>query len=369
MSANILALSVALQIVIGLLTAVYQYKTLKLLKFNDLSSVIITLLFNSLLHVIFYETAILTESLSLFFITVTVYLSMKYLFCSVQGWKSILWLSLLMGYLVFIKPFYIFIPFVIYALYILKDFRFSRIINSKLILLIFPVMVFTGWSYINKINTGHFTSTTYWGFNIAQNCVYFAENTEPEYQEIGNIYAKHRDLAIKNGDDVAMSIWDAYDELLAKTNLNQTELSYTLSQYGKATIKKNPGGYVLQVARSWWDFWKVDIYWNYDYFLIPYSNKAFLLVWYIQLFFIYSFKLLFVLSAPYLMFKFIKSKKVTPEFIFTILILATSLLQAIATYGNNSRFSYPFGFLILITLLLTYRPYIEKTIKRPLLKN
>lgn len=355
---NNLAIAVAFQIIIGAATAVYVYKTLEVLGFSNKSSLLITMFLNTLIHVVFYDFAILTENVTLFFITIIFYYIFR-LFNGATGLKYTLTLSILLGYLVLTKPFYIFLPFLIYGLYTLKNFKFSRIINQQLLIIVLPLISFLGWSYVNKVNTGYFVSTTYYGINISQNCVYFAENVPDRYRQISDIYVKHRDIAIKEDKDVAMSIWFAYAELREKTGLSFIELSHELSKFSKAAIAQNPGAYAKQVFISWKDFWKTDIYWNYDDFNFKYANKAALAVWYIERTLLQVLKIIFILLIPYYILIFIKNRKITPQFIIVTVIFATSLLQAMATYGTNSRFSYPFEFLMIITLLLTFKPWLK----------
>ncbi|RYJ41867.1 ArnT family glycosyltransferase [Flavobacterium beibuense] len=354
LSGNSLIVAVVLQFVLGTINAVYQYKTLRLLNFTTKTSLITTLLFNSLLHVIFYETNILTESFTLFFVTLIFYFIIKGLYTEYKLKNSII-LSLLIGFLILIKPLYIFLPFLIYGFYTLKNFSFSKIINIRLTLLIFPLVSFLGWSYVNKVNTGYFVSTTFWGINIAQNCVYFAEKCPEEYKEIGDTYADYREKIIAADKDVAMTIWFAGPELMGITKLSYLpDFSAKLSEYSKATIKKNPIDYSKQMFVSWRDFWDTSIYWNYKSFKVPHANQVLNLLWLAQSFLLYLIKLIFVLLIPYHIVQFFRKKEITTVIIITTVIFAASILQAMVTYGSNSRFSYPFEFLMIVVLLFTF---------------
>lgn len=357
------------QFAIGITTSVFLYKILLKQQFSSKLSLYISLFIESFLHVYFYETAILVEIFVLFFITLIFHqLANGYL--DKKDWKIDVLMGYLLGYLVLIKPFYIFLPFLIYGFSVIKNFHVKRIINQKIIVLLFPLFAYLGWSYVNKINTGHFVSTSFLGLNLAQNCVNFAEKTTPEYQWIGDIYAKYRvqnsaenDTIKKdiNKHDIAMTIWDAREELLAKKNNSFPDLSNDLGKYAIATIKKNPIQYAKQViSQSWFDFWKTSIYWNYTEFLVPFSNKICIVIWYAQSVILLFFKFAFLALSPYYIIIFFKTRKISFEFIATTTILATSILQALATYGTNSRFSYPFEFLMIIIVLSFIRKYISE---------
>lgn len=359
-------LTVVYQVVLGIFTSVYWYKIILKLNFNSKTALYITLFLQSFLQIHFYERIILVESVTLFFVSVLFYyLATDYL--ENKSFKTDFIVALVLGILVLIKPFYAFIPFVIYGFSVAKNFKISKIINSKLIILLFPLISYFGWSYVNKINTGYFVSTTFFGLNLSQNCVYFAEKTTPEYQWIGSVYAKHRDKLIAENNqlephlqtDIAMTIWDAQTELLPKTAGNFALLSAELGGYAKATIKKNPLEYVKQVVfRSWFDFWKPKIYWDYNSFSLPFVNKIFLGIWYLQTLLIWIFKVFFVLLIPYHFGLFLKNRSITKELLFTTIIFLTSVLQALVTYGGNARFSFPFEYIMMLVVILFVRKNI-----------
>jgi len=360
MANNWFPLVVIYQMLLGIVTAMYLFKTLQILQFSTRASLYITLLLNSMVHVIFYETAILTEAVIVLLVTVSFYHIFKLLLYGQAGYRQVFILSLLLGLLTLVKPFFVFMPFIVYGLYTLKDFSFSKIFNRSLLLLLFSLLSFLGWSYVNKINTGYFVSTTYYGITTAQSCVYFAEKTPEKYHLISSIYVKYREQAIAENKDVAMSIWYAYDELTEKTGFSFVELSHELADFATVAIINNPGDYAKQVAISWKDFWRTSIYWNYHDFNVKYANKAFQGIWYIQSFILVTLKIIFVLLIPYYILLFFKTRKIAPQFIIITIVFCTSLLQAMATYGTNSRYSYPFEFLMIICVLITFKPKLKR---------
>lgn len=344
-------LLIGLQLIIGVANSLIVYRNLMLLKFSSRSAFIIAVLLDLLLHVVFYETSILTESLTLFFTSLIFNALLKDYFKKKVVKRDLL-MAFLLSYLVFIKPFYIFLPFLIYGFFILKNFNFGIFRSSKIIIVIFPLLTFLGWSYANKINTGYFVPTTFYGYNLSQNCVYFAEKAPPEYQQISKIYVHHRQKTIREGGNVAMTIWAAYNDLRKETGLSFVDLSFKLNQFSTTLIKNNPADYLKQVALSWNDFWKTDINWNASEFKSKKSAPVFTWIWNMQHYFLRIFKIAFVFNIVLLLFSFFKDRHFSPEIIITTIIVTTSLLQAFSTYGTNSRFSYPFEFMMVIVVLM-----------------
>ncbi len=348
-------LTVIYQFFIGVLSSVIIYKTIINLNFSKRSSFLIVLLMESFLNVFFYETSILIESLSLFFIALLMFeISKGYLISS--DYKKDLWVGFILGYLTLIKPFYAYIPFLLYGMYVLNDFNFKKIIGRKLIILVFPLIAYFGWSYVNKINTGHFVSTTFFGLNISQNCVYFAEKGPKEYEWISKPYVKYREIYVNENKDVAMSIWEAYDKKLKYMSPNFPDLSAELGEYALQTIKDNPVDYIKQVVfKSWFDFWKPRISWNYEKFNFKYANIPFLLIWRMQEVIMVLVTLAFFPISFIYILEYFKKFRVSFELFSVVLVWVSSILQGLVTYGTNSKYRFPFEFIIFLVVILYLR--------------
>lgn len=359
-----LPVTIFLQNITGIITTVFLYKILLLINFRVRHALLLTMGVICYLPIIFFEFCILTETLTFFFITLTFYFLFGILYARRTGIISYIALCLTCSYLVLIKPFYIFLPVLLFIILIFHNRKRRVVIYRYLIIILFPIIVLTGWSYINYNNTGYFTPTTFYGFNMAQNCVSFAEKTPDEYKEIGRIYAKYRDARIASGQETSMSIWDAYDELKESTGLSLPDLSAKLSDYSKATIIQNPLSYLKQVAISWADFWKTSLYWQYDKFVVPHANIALKYICYAERGIVQVLKCLFIVLIPYNLIKFWKKKRPNPQFVISVVVLTASLLQAFVTYGTNSRFSFPFEVLIITSVLINIYSWVKKR-KRP----
>lgn len=366
MSFGNLYLTVFYQFLLGVLTAVLWYLLLINLNFSKKSSLIITLFLQTFINVYFFETAILMESLVLFLLSLVFYL----ITCKKQSFKINVILGFVFGYLVLTKPFYLFLPFLLYGFWFLKSPRDFKKLLSKLIVLVIPVFVFVGWSSVIKKHHGYFSSTTLMGVYLSQNCVRFAEKSPEEYNWLSKPYATYRDKSIAENKNLAMSIWYAYgDGAYDKYNLEFSELSESLKEYAIVTIAKNPMAYLHQVIfYSWRDFWKPTIYWNYYDFNFKYANKLFWIVWFVQKYILHVFRIVFLLLIPIVTIKAIKNRTIDIGFIIMSVIFIASVLQALLTYGTNNRFSYPFEFLIIISVLLHFKEKELRLLKAALRK-
>lgn len=360
MAFGTMKITVLYQFLIGLFTMCFWYATLIELQFSKKQSFWIVLFMNSLLCYFFFETSILVESLVVFIFSIVFWMLSKK-FLENPNHKQLVLISLLLGFLVLIKPFYAYVPFLFYGLYTLKSFCFKKIINKRIIILIFPLMAYFGWSYVNKLNTGYFVSTTYFGLNISQNCVYFVEKAPEKYKWIKEPYIKYRDEAKIENKDVAMSIWYAYnDSVFNKYYNNFPDLSNELGKFGKETIANNQADFFEQViSKSFLDFWKVFDMKPFVKFDNSSVDSVISFVWRIQSCIIQILKLIFVGLMFFYLYLFFKNRKITFEMIILALVFASGILQAIVTFGNNSRFCFPFEFAMIAVVFLFVKNHIK----------
>lgn len=346
-----LQLTVVYQHLLGIIASVFIYKSLLNFNLTSKLSLWITLFSQCFFNVYFFETAILTETLSLFLIVLVFYAFSKK-FLENTSFRTDLVFGLLLGFLTLVKPFYAFIPFVFYTFIVLREKRISYILNKRIIILLFPLMAYFGWSYVNKLNTGYFTSTTYFGLNLAQNCVFFAERTPEKYKWIGIPYAKHREILISNGEsNPSMAIWSAYNEgEYDYRKMPFADLSGELGNYAIQTIQQNPKEYLNQVVtRSWFDFWRPTLPY-YEDKIDPDKKPVLQKLWFIQRKIFNLIKFGFLLLVPVYTFIFFKNRKVTAELVAVTLVFSVSVLQGLITYGTNSRYSFPFEFIMIAIL-------------------
>lgn len=330
------------QILIGILSSIFWFKILRYLSFNLFISLSISLFFSSFIHVLSYEHAILIESVNLFIITLLIYYIIK---------NKILETAFCLTLLVLLKPFYMYLPFMIFAYFIYNNFNLKAIIKQQLIVLILPLFVFISWSYVNFLNTGYFVSSTYFGLNKIQNCVNFIEKAPEEFNWIKTPYLKQRALHSENGLGNPMCIWYAVDKGdFEYKKMTFPQLSNAFGKCADATIKNNFGLYIKQVIfLSFKEFWNVEMVSSNSL-----ESSLFLkCVWNFESIFLRFIKTIFLFLIPIYIFNFFKNRLFTTELLLVLIVLSTAVLQALVVYGSNARYSFSFEF-IMITIVLLF---------------
>lgn len=351
--------TVLLQFVLGIISALLWYRTLLKLKFSAKFSLSAVILMQCFVSVFIYETFILVEALVLFFMSIIAYYISRDYLTTEKSIKFEIYFSVILGYLVLIKPFYVVIPCILFALKFINKPSLKTFFNRKLIILILPLVLFFGWSLVVQKFTGYYTSTTYFGLNKAQNCVYFAEKGPKQYNWIIEPYVKYREIAIKKNEDVSMAIWFAMNAGEFKyKNMEFPELSNEFGKFADATIKANFPDYLKQIiTKSWFDFWITFDIKQIIKFDNPNTEFWIAKIAVVQNLIMTFFKFLFLPISLFYIYLFLAKKVINFQTIFSILIWSISILQAIITYGTNGKYCYPFEYLIVFIVLLFIRDY------------
>lgn len=337
---------VVLQFILGALLSVLCFYFLQRLQFSKRFSFLIALLLPLYLPLFWYETFVLVESVALLLVTYTFYLFYPIFQGNQVTKKTIGILCTVLGFLVYIKPFFIQLPFLMVFVLFLKHGRKGINWKRQISLVLLPLLSYLSWSFVVYCVTGFFVSTTFYGLNKAQNCVYFAEKGPKEYQWLMTPYVKRREEAIRTKQDVAMSIWYAVNAGdYASKNMRFSELSAAMGDYASKTIQQNPGDYFYQViTRSWWDFWNAfDGKINYQ---MQKATESFETFYQFELIMNRLLKLIFlglgILTLGVAVFR----RQWDYWAALTVIIFGVSVSQGLVTYGENARFSYPFELLM-----------------------
>jgi len=339
---NSLQFVVFFQIVIGLFSTVLWYKILKYFQINSILSLLITLFFSCFIHVLSYENSILIETINLFLIMLLIYSILK---------KQILETIFCLTILVLLKPFYIYLSFIVFSYFIYNNFNLKVIIKRRIIVLILPLFVFISWSYVNYLNTGYFVSSTYFGLNKIQNCVNFIEKAPEEFNWIKVPYLKQRELHSENNLGNPMCIWYAIDKGdFENKKMSFPQLSNEFGKCADETIKNNFKLYLKQVIfLSFKEFWNVEMVSTNSFE----NNKGILYVWNFERIFLRIIKTIFLFLIPIYIFIFLKNRLFTIELLLILIVLSTAILQALVVYGSNARYGFPFEF-IMITIVTLF---------------
>ncbi|WP_290699577.1 hypothetical protein [Lacinutrix sp.] len=349
---NSLVITVIFQLFIGLLSTYLLFDfSLRKTK-NKITAFWVTFITTSFMQFLFFEFAILTETLTVFLVLFSFWIIERYqLFSAKTPKKYYLLLSIVLSWLYLTKPLFIYFSLGFALFFFVKQFKFNKkdaLIKSVIVILI-PFLSYFTWNNFNKQNIGYFTNTYYFGINLSQTATSFFEKAPDEDALIRDIFVRKRDSIIREKNDKAypMTIWYAHDELLKKTQLSPQDLSAELGRISKNLFKEHPDLYAKQVFKSACLFfgYKDSMKWNAEKFSNKYFRYGFNYFWaYFQKHVLVLLNILFLLFSVRILFLFFKSKcsLFNMNLFIVCIVLSGALAQALVAFGSNSRFAFPF---------------------------
>ncbi len=363
---NIHWLAIVFQNLMGLLSLYMIYEMSKQW-ISQKSALFIGVILSSYLPSVFYDFAILTESLSAFLLVTLIWYLNKYTFFKSRNSLIIyLKIAVLCAALFLVRPFFIYVPFLIVSFIAATQFKeLKNRVLPLLMLLVIPVITLIGWNSFNHFNTGVFMTSSYEGINLTQVGTSFYEKLPDEYKMEREILLKHRKevLATNKVHAYPMTVWFAREELKSATDLNDLELSIHLKEMSKNLLIDNPIDYGKQAAYSFCKFFGAEntLLWNVDKFNSTYVRKGLVGLWiygqqYVLIFLNITF---LILSLIFLLKSRILKNWGMIQFLIFLVILGAGF-QAMITFGTNSRFCYPFTFLMLIVAIKSFKVLMLK---------
>ncbi|PKQ46732.1 hypothetical protein [Confluentibacter flavum] len=356
-----LYLTAFFQMIMGLFNIVLIYDFSKMTTKSKAVSFWITFIMASFIHILFFEFAILSETLTLFLVLLSFWFIEKFnVLEPTTSIKYLVILSVILSFLYITKPIFIYVPIGVFIFYFVKNFHFGfrKIILKATTLLIVPLLSFYGWCSLNEKNMGYFASTYYLGVNLSQTATPFFEKAPEEDKLIRDILVKHRELnpMYKSDRKNPMTVWYAWNELKEKTKLSGPDLSNELGRISIDLFKKYPDLYLKQVVVSWTDFWGTSLFfWRTGYIHNKFVEKWAYRLWYsFQQYLLIGINILFLGFAIKKIYHFIQTKfKIFDlDLLLVAIILSGSLAQALVVYGSNSRFCVPFFPLIVYFVMI-----------------
>ena len=138
---------------------------------------------------------------------------------------------------------------------------FRRALRSVLAGLGPWVLLVLGWSFVNYVRFGWFTLSTLPGYQLTQYAgPYFNEVAPPDRAVADVFFQDEQVFAGTHHGRRIDAIWQARPHLLAATGLNDTQLSRALVRISLRLILAHPKSYLSAVWRSWQIFWRPPLY-------------------------------------------------------------------------------------------------------------
>ena len=341
----------------------------------------------------FFESNLLTETLTTFLLILTMSGMLIWL---LYPKKRSLWLAFITGLIsvltLLVRPLFIYLPFFLliflwtglklkYAPANIVDDIESNINKQQpsinhhplkfLIAFILPVVLLLGgWMSFIHTNYGDWSLTTMTGYHLIQHTGSFFEYVPDEYASLRDTYIQYRDIHIAQYGTQTNTIWEAIPEMSRVTGYNFYDLSRVLTRISIQLILSHPILFMKSAITGWWMFWRTSFYWSADALRYPWMAGGLsfavqierIFLFFVNLFFIVS-SLYFVLSESLASVRHKSSRAFTRlvnpgKYAYSWLLLGTiwiaSILQTILDHGDNPRFLVPLQSLLVLWVALFF---------------
>jgi hypothetical protein len=308
---------------------------------------------------LFFEANMLSETLTTFLVTLTL--------AGITFWlyhprRRSLWFAFGLGLsaslALLVRPLFIYLPFWIFLFLILNHRQKEGILRLNLpaagVSMLPVIFLLGGW--VNHIHNqfGDWSMTTMTGYHMIQHTGIFFEYVPDEYAPLRDTYIKYRNEQIALKGNQVNAIWDAIPEMQQASGYNFYDLSRILTTISVKLIKDHPDLYMRSVAKGWWYFWRVPVYWSDSalrweglaptiQFLVLGSRLVLISA---NLFFLVSSLVLFLLRSLRVSYK-------VPAALWCIAgsVWIASVIQTLVDHGDNPRFLVPMQSLVVLWVL------------------
>src|SRR6185436_17934762 len=218
------------------------------------------------------------------------------------------------------------------------------------------VVAVVGWAKVVESKTGYFATSTQSGFGLVNHSVEFIELAPERYATVRDILLKHRAERMAAAGHAGNTVWYAWPEIREVTGWSLPEASRQLQQMSMKMFAQHPVRYAGSVARAWLEFWTVPIIWAPERISPLWLAQPLQSVWWLEHKLLRIANLLFaVLVAAVVVSRRLRAaaRWDLDATAISAVILASSLLQAMADRGAGSRYAMTVQALIALVLMVS----------------
>jgi len=314
------------------------------------------------LQQLFLEAALLTEPLTTFMIAAMV-LALLVTLRRLRSGGSAIGLAVLVGACgaaaIMVRPQFIFLPLLLppLVIYAASGLRWpsARALGHAALVVLPIALAVLGWAKVVEAKTGYFTMSTQSGFGVVNHSVNFIELAPPEFAQVRDILLKHRAERIAASGHAGNTIWYAWPEIRQATGWSLPEASRQLQRMSTQIFAAHPLLYAQSVLQPWLEFWTVPILWAPDRVQPAWMAAPLEAAWWVQHKLLRLANLLFVGVVAAVVVSRRARHALNWDLDATAisaLILASSVLQALADRGAGSRYAMTVQALVVLMLLV-----------------
>jgi 4-amino-4-deoxy-L-arabinose transferase-like glycosyltransferase len=350
-----LAVIQILQALLGIGITLLLFRITYLRHHNLRSAFLVGLSYSLCLHLLFFESLILSETLSAFLLLLSLLIVQKVLMATEPKPGLTLLAGLVTGLAILTRPLMVFlIPVYVIVLW-LRPARSRRMARVGAFL-VTSLLCVIGWCLVNLHFLNYFGLTILTGFNLSNHSGRFIELAPERYATVREIYLQYREAEIAKTQSHAMTIWMAMPELQRRTGMSQAELSREFTQLSLYLFIHHPTRYLNSVRLAARNFWLPFNYWGDNGFRahLPGGIVSLAhLVWEEERPCLSVVNTLFILLVLWAVLAWLSRRRILYPHIdrlVSVVIVVACISQALLEYGENYRYIIPFQPLVIMVV-------------------
>ncbi len=212
-----------------------------------------------------FEANLLTETLTTFFVVLSLYLFVCFTRVRSPAWGYglVMLLGVVASMVGLVRPLFFpltvwFLPFVWLATK--GDWKQKALFTA--LYSIGPLILQGGWLVYMGEHWNVYSPTTMAGYSMVQHTGGYFEYLPDEYASIRDTYIRFRDAQIAARGVQTNAIWEAIPEISKASGLGFYELAREMQRLSWWLIRHHPDLYLKNVIEGWISFWKAPVYWR-----------------------------------------------------------------------------------------------------------
>lgn len=352
-----------LQLVAGLLISVLLFYITVLMPGRPGFAFTVGTAYNVNLAQLFFEATLLAETtttLGVVAVVATLLHAYRRLRDGQRASGVLLLLGVLAGFAILTRAQFVFLPLLLPALVAYASIRRRLPVgvtlrNAALTAVPALVLVF-GWCAFVYSKTGFFTLSTQSGLGFVNQSIAFVEFAPDRYATIRDILLKHREAKLKEKGIYYNAIWDALPEIREATGMSLPEVSREVQRMSLELFVRHPVRYGIGVVKSWVSFWLVPNPWQLDRVTPRWLRSPLDAIWWVEHKLLRLTNALFILLVAAVVVSRRVRERTSWDLDLTsisVVILASSIVQALAEYGAGARYGVTVQALTVLVVLVT----------------
>ena len=224
--------------------------------------VLVGVLYNFIPGPVFFEANLLSETLTTFFVvlSLTLLVGVDRVGSRRRAYMLALAVGISASLAALVRP--LFFPLPVWLLIFVWFGPKGRNLRLAVSYAIAPALLLGAWLTWVYTTYDMFAPTTMGGYHLVQHTGEYFEFLPDEVAPLRDTYLEYRDAQIAERGTQTNAIWDAIPEMSEISGLSFFALSAELQRLSLQLILQHPNLYLANVAHGWVDFWKSPVFWD-----------------------------------------------------------------------------------------------------------